>query len=257
MNLDWYNLLIIRIPYNFLSQWQLTAWASLLLTLFLLVLLLRFAPPSLASFARFVRITLTATIIVSLIHLVGGEIIRSPLILQLQLLRIWLIPTYLSFIAGAWLITRLWQKHLFYKFVSIIMFVMLVTNFGKIQISPIEFPHQNLREWDTLQIWAKNNTPQDSLFLTPPHRSGFRVHSQRSIVAEIKDGSSSLYSYQLAQEWQSRIANIHPLGSKSTAEILNLKHRYNVNYLVTFADQPHPSLTEIYRNSTFVVYQLQ
>ncbi len=256
MHPDWYNLLLTRTPYNFLSQWQPTGWASLGLTLFLLGLLLKFAPLSLTSFTKFIRLALITATLISLIHLVLGEIAHIPIILQLQLLRIWLIPTYLSFIAAAWLIIHFWHRNLWSRFLSLGLFVVLMTNFGKFRPGMIEFPGRNLREWDQLQLWIKNNTPVNSLILTPPQRIGFRIHSQRAIVAEIKDGSSGLYSQSLAQEWQRRISDLHWLPPKTTAEIIRLAQIYTADYLVTFRDFPHPSLTSVFQTQSFIIYQL-
>ena len=120
----------------------------------------------------------------------------------------------------------------------------------------IEWPHQNQREWDQVQFWIRDNTSKDSLILTPPHRSGFRVHSQRAIVAEIKDGSSGLYSFSFIQEWQRRISQLHWLPTKSTAEIIQIAQQYGADYFVTLKKFPHPSLTPLFQTETFVVYKL-
>jgi len=120
----------------------------------------------------------------------------------------------------------------------------------------LELPYRNQREWDQLQFWIRDNTPKDSLILTPPHRNGFRVHSQRAIVAEIKDGSSGLYSYPFALEWQRRISQLHPLPTKSTTEISQISKQYGADYLVTFRDFPHPSFTSVFQTETFIIYKL-
>lgn len=256
---SWYSVLAERISYNFVSLWQFGGWASLTLTLTLsaVFLLVSRRDSSVKLLANFLKASILTALAVTLIHVLLGEIARFAPILQLQLLRIWLIPTYLSFITSAWLIFYLWQQSLAHKLVSLFMFLFLFTNFGTIRPTPIEFPHHNYREWDQLQLWARDNTSPDSLFLTPPHRVGFRIHSQRSIVAEIKDGSSGLYSYPLAQEWQNRIADLHPLGPKSTAEIIKLAQKYAADYLVTFRGSLHPTLTPVFQTETFVVYNLR
>lgn len=254
----WYSLLADRIPYNFISLWQFGSWASLILTLSLSAafLLVSRRDSSVKLLTSFLKASILSALAITLVHIVLGEIIHFTPVLQLQLLRIWLIPIYLIFIASAWLIFHFWHQTFVYKLISLLLFLTLLTNFGAFRPTPIEFPHRNYREWDKLQNWVKNNTPPDSLWLTPPQRIGFRTHSQRAIVAEIKDGSSGLYSYQLAQEWQNRISDTHPLGPKSTAEILALAQKYGADYLVTFRDQPHSSLVPVFQTESFIIYEL-
>lgn len=238
MDQDWFNIVSQRLPYNLSLHWPFTAWIALAIPLAGIWLY-----PS--------RISLTAVItaiIVTLIHVVFGEIGKVALIFQLQLPRIWLIPTYLGYIAWAKTLTRRW--------ILVPLTLVLLFNFGKFRPSPIEWPHSYSREWDRLQLWARANTPTDSLWLTLPHRVGFRIHSQRAIVAEIKDGSSGLYSYDLAKTWQQRISDTHPLAFKSTAEIIKLKQKYQADYLVTFTDTIYNAFTPVFRTDTFVVYKL-
>lgn len=258
MSQTWYSLLADRIPYNFISLWQFGSWASLILTLSLSAafLLVSRRDSSVKLLTSLLKASILSALAITLVHVVLGEIIHFTPILQLQLLRIWLVPIYLIFIASAWLIVYLWNLVSAYKLISLVIFISLITNFGTIKPNLIEFPHRNYREWDQLQNWVKNNTPPDSLFLTPPQRIGFRIHSQRAIVAEIKDGSSGLYSYPLAQEWQNRISDTHPLGPKSTAEILSLNKKYAADYLVTFRDQLHPPLVPVFQTESFIIYEL-
>lgn len=255
---SWYSLLADRIPYNFISLWQFGSWTSLILTLTLSAafLLVSRRDSSVKLLTSLLKASILSALAITLVHVMLGEIIHFTPVLQLQLLRIWLIPIYLTFIASAWLIVYLWNLVFAYKLISLVIFISLITNFGTIKPNLIEFPHRNYREWDKLQNWVKNNTPPDSLFLTPPQRIGFRIHSQRAIVAEIKDGSSGLYSYPLAQEWQNRISDTHPLGPKSTAEILSLTKKYAADYLVTFRDQPHHSLVPVFQTESFIIYEL-
>lgn len=254
----WYSLLADRIPYNFISLWQFGSWANLILSLGLsgVFLLVSRRDSSVKLLTSFLKVSILSALATTLVHVVLGEIIHFTPVLQLQLLRIWLIPIYLTFIASAWLIFHFWHQTFGYKLISLLLFFILLTNFGAFRPTPIEFPHRNYREWDKLQNWVKNNTPPDSLWLTPPQRIGFRIHSQRAIVTEIKDGSSGLYSYPLAQEWQNRISDTHPLGPKSTAEILALAQKYGADYLVTFRDQPHPPLVPVFQTESFIIYEL-
>lgn len=238
MDQDWFNIVSQRLPYNLSLHWPLAAWIAL-------------AIPLVGIWLYPSRLTITAVItaaIVTLVHVIFGEIGKVALIFQLQLPRIWLIPTYLGYIAWAKTLTRRW--------ILIPLTLVLLFNFGKFVPSAIEWPHSYSREWDQLQIWVKANTPPDSLFLTLPHRVGFRIRSQRAIVAEIKDGSSGLYSYDLAKTWQQRISDTHPLAFKSTAEIIKLEQKYQADYLVTFNNTIYKDFTPVFKTDTFTIYKL-
>lgn len=238
MDQDWFNIVSQRLPYNLSLHWPLAAWIVL-------------AIPLVGIWLYPSRLAITAVItavIVTLVHVIFGEIGKVALIFQLQLPRIWLIPTYLGYIAWAKILARRWFL--------LPLALVLLFNFGRFRPSPIEWPRSYPREWDRLQLWAKANTPTDSLWLTLPHRVGFRIHSQRAIVAEIKDGSSGLYSYDLAKTWQQRISDTHPLAFKSAAEIIKLKQKYQADYLVTFNQVIYQDFTPIFKTDTFVIYKL-
>jgi hypothetical protein len=53
-------------------------------------------------------------------------------------------------------------------------------------------PYEKRGDWIGVQLWAKENTPIDAMFITPPYLQGFRIYSERGAVAEWKDDSSIL-----------------------------------------------------------------
>ncbi|OGY17006.1 MAG: hypothetical protein A2784_04175 [Candidatus Chisholmbacteria bacterium RIFCSPHIGHO2_01_FULL_48_12] len=233
---QWHQILTDRMPYLFLSDWSIVHWLSL--GLFLLPVILRLKYP-LVQAVFFTTITLT------LIYFIFSETIPVTFLIQLQPLRIW---TFLVFLAPILLVDLDFRLAL--VTLILLIFIKLPSSFK------LELPHQNQREWDQLQLWIRDNTSKDSLILTPPHRNGFRIHSKRAIVAEIKDGSSGLYSYPFALEWQRRISQLHPLPTKSTPEISRIARQYGADYLVTFADFPHSSFTPVFQTKNFIIYQL-
>ena len=236
MPLKWQQILINRLPYLFLSHWSIFEWLGLLLILLPILLQLK-TPPVKAIFFT--------TIIFTLFYFVFSELLPLTPLIQLQPLRLWL---FLVLLAPILLVD------LDFKLGLVALALLIITRFPS--SLPIELPYQNHREWDQLQFWVRDNTPKDSLILTPPHRSGFRVHSQRAIVAEIKDGSSGLYSYPFALEWQQRISQLHPLPTKSTPEISQIAQQHGADYLITFRDFPHPSFTSVFQTETFIIYKL-
>jgi GH35 family endo-1,4-beta-xylanase len=62
--------------------------------------------------------------------------------------------------------------------------------------------------WVAAQNWARENTPTDALFLTPTDRSGFRIHSERSVVVEWRDGTQLFFSGAFASDWWKRMSDV-------------------------------------------------
>ena len=85
---DWFDIVGQRLPYNLVSYWPLTAWIALAIPLVGIWLY-----PS-----RLAVISVITAVVVTLIHIVFGEIFPVALIFQLQLPRIWLIPNFLGYI---------------------------------------------------------------------------------------------------------------------------------------------------------------
>lgn len=255
---SWWQILLSRIPYNFLQTWKLSGWGSIGITLVLLLLNLRTKPSSELN-KKIIHSGIGIALMVTIVHLLTVEILKLSVFTQLQLLRIWLWPTILSLIVTSDLIVKLLRKKSpINTAVAVVLLASLYTNFGHVRTTAaIEWPHSNKNDWIAVQEWIKKNTPTDAIILTPPHRNGFRIYSQRSIVGEIKDGSSSLYSWELASLWQQRLSDVHPLGNKTTIEIKKLAQKYHADYFVAFTDDPiYRNLPELFRTKTLVVYKL-
>ena len=258
---NWYQILISRVSYNFASRWQPSGWASLAIAVIIGSIFFfnyhRSRDQDKAKFANLLKKVFLIAITVTIGQIFLAEFIKLTLIIQLQLLRIWLIPVYLAFIAAGRLITDMWDtKKTVVRITALLLFLILTTNFGRTKIQPVELPQGPKREWDYLQKWVRDNTPQDALFITPATRVGFRIHSRRAIVGEIKDGSAGLYSYNLATSWQERINDLGLINLKTEAEILKLKEKYRADYLVTFKPQSFQRFIPIYKTETFIVYKL-
>lgn len=256
---SWLSIVKARQPYNFLPNWKLSGWGSLLIPLTLadiFIVTSKFNKSSSKKLTQALTLSTIVAIIVTCIHYIAGETAQIALVLQFQLLRVWLVPVYLSYIAAANLAVNLLNKNsIALRVISGLICVGVVFNFGKIAHAKIEVPHQSEREWDQLQLWVKTHTPENSVIITPVTRTGFRIHSHRAIVGEIKDGSSGLYSHQLANNWQQRINDLGLL-IKTEAEIINLKTKYHADYLVTFIPQNYSSFEKIHQTKTFIVYKL-
>jgi GH35 family endo-1,4-beta-xylanase len=64
--------------------------------------------------------------------------------------------------------------------------------------------------WEDVQRAARARTPRDALILTPPLSAGFRIHSERSIVGEWRDGTQQFFSPVFAERWWTRMRALRP-----------------------------------------------
>ncbi len=68
----------------------------------------------------------------------------------------------------------------------------------------------NLRAdpWVAAQDWARQNTPSGSVFLTPDRVGGFRIHSERPVICEWRDGTQAYFSADFGKKWWDTLKKI-------------------------------------------------
>ena len=125
--------------------------------------------------------------------------------------------------------------------------------------------------WADVQRWARDCTPTDALLLTPPQQGGFRVHSQRAIVGEWRDGTQLYFSAAFASPWWERMNALQPgmvvdldgnsllsrgraLGRLDDAEVMGLAKRYGADHVVLPSGDGRSLLKE-YDNGSWAVYR--
>jgi len=125
--------------------------------------------------------------------------------------------------------------------------------------------------WLAAQRWAYRHTPLDAVFLTPAQMNGFRVHSQRAIVGEWRDGTQLYFSAKFAQPWWERMQALQPglrvapdgqrllvqgrsISQLDDAQILALANQFSASYAVLAAATPR-KLVEVYRNAKWAIYR--
>jgi len=122
------------------------------------------------------------------------------------------------------------------------------------------------RNWLDMQLYVKNNLPQNALLLVPydMEMGGFRIFSERPIVVSYRDCGIIGFDYAAAIEWQSRIRDIENfkvlIAGSLTQALKNAIEKYGVNYIVfmRYADPGANTLLEpIYQNETFALYQVK
>ena len=141
--------------------------------------------------------------------------------------------------------------------------ILLIASLLAVYVVPSAYrrfhPENRYREsWRDVQIWAKENTPKDALFLTPPNNTGFRIFSQRPIVGEWKDGTQQYFDADYSYEWWRRMQDLRSsdwanMGEKRYVE---LAKKYGASYLVLPA-KVSLNLRKEYENGGYSVYQFE
>jgi len=118
---------------------------------------------------------------------------------------------------------------------------------------PGRMPHS---DWIDVQHWCRANTPIDSMFFVPPDIQGFRVHSQRAIVGDWKDGAPCVFSERYANKWWKRMEELRGYDSFDETRFNQLKEKYEASFAVTKKSQKL-NYPIVYQNDGFVVYELR
>lgn len=132
--------------------------------------------------------------------------------------------------------------------------------------------------WMDVQLWAKHNTPQDTLFITPPHlwglyESEWRVFSERSTVSTLSELLEAAFVPEYIDYWRPRFEALAPGAlaqlegdffadvqrvaaayyGLSDAALLAAAAEYSAAYIVV--EKPHTRAWPIvYENAEYVVY---
>lgn len=99
--------------------------------------------------------------------------------------------------------------------------------------------------------FARENTPQDTVFLTPPYWGGFRILAERAIVVDFK---AFPFQEPAMLEWQQRLLDCYgrPVATGFAAipemtrnyeritdgTILSLQNKYGITYAVLYIETP-------------------
>ncbi len=138
------------------------------------------------------------------------------------------------------------------------------------------FPQRT--DWYDAQVWARNNTPKDALFITPPqiysfYDSTWRVYSGRSTVVLFSDLTDVIYTPGYLETWRRRFDDLAPgafaqfrgdffenlaitasaFNSLSSADLQRIANKYGAEYLV----MEKPNLRDfrvVYENARYIIY---
>lgn len=136
--------------------------------------------------------------------------------------------------------------------------------------------------WREAQVWARENTPKNAMFIAPPYMWGFyesewRVFSERPMVAALSDLLQIALSLDSERSWTPRFEDLAPgalaqfrgnffdnvgitaraFYTLSDADWTRLAEKYGASYLVL--EKPHRSakFPVVYENSQFFIYRLR
>jgi GH35 family endo-1,4-beta-xylanase len=130
------------------------------------------------------------------------------------------------------------------------------------------------RAWMAVQGFAREHTATNAVFLVPPRVGGFRVYSERAVVAEWRDGTQQFFSPAYAAEWWQRMQDLEPglayspdgrrqLSAGAGIETLSpdaaiaLCQRYGADYLVLPRTEDGYPLVGVYSNAQWLVCRPQ
>jgi hypothetical protein len=108
---------------------------------------------------------------------------------------------------GIWIVSRLdldnWLRTAIFG-LGLLVTGLLVT------ASYTTLVRDNLRSdpWVAAQEWARQNTPTGSVFLTPDRIGGFRIHSERPVICEWRDGTQAYFSADFAKRWWETLTQV-------------------------------------------------
>jgi hypothetical protein len=130
--------------------------------------------------------------------------------------------------------------------------------------------------WVDVQRWAKENTPADAIFLTPPQtaKGGFRVFSERPVVCEWRDGTQLYFSGDFDEQWWKRLnavgdlmldtAGRHIVSRRSLDDLpdgrlMELARDFGAKYIVLPKDAKKNGreLSKVFENARWAVYRPQ
>ncbi|MGB4596031.1 MAG: DUF6798 domain-containing protein [Anaerolineaceae bacterium] len=135
-------------------------------------------------------------------------------------------------------------------------------------------------DWRSAQDWARENTPKDTLFITPPYifwhyESDWRVFSERGTVVTISESLELHYDPAFTEEYVTRMNDVAPgaiekfnsnyndtfrytqeaFETLEDADFSGLAQKYGADYLVLPNTTPS-DLPIVYQNPTYSIYQL-
>ncbi|MDY6872692.1 MAG: DUF6798 domain-containing protein [Chloroflexota bacterium] len=212
----------------------------------------------------------------------SGEIDRGRfLILALSFVLLFTpLLTILIYYLDRWLAHKDIKPAWLLVLITAIQTVTVIAGLASQIWAPGYYIHGPQSDWRRVQDWARVNTPQDAMFISPPQIFGhytpdWRVFSERgtvfttpelmeipfapSFIPSIKERLSAVAPGALAQFDGDYIKTLELTGkayyTNSREDFIKLACEYQADYLVVESSHPYNFLT-VYQNDGFFVYHL-
>lgn len=259
-----------------------------------------------------VRHFIFAAIGILIVELITARWLPVTIIIQLQIVRVGIFillfgnlyfinylittkrPLFFSFITvipgsaivplTVWLVQRRFTSTIVLKSLIIIAligfvgFMNLAWFLGIWRPGIYVFPQKD--PYYDVQLWARNNTSKNSMFITPPYPwflydYGWRTGSERSTIAEFGDIAEIALNPQYLPIWLPRFEALAPGAleqfrgnifenrdivrkayySLSTQNVRRVAQKYGASYFVV--EKPYSyDFPEVYENNTYRVYKI-
>lgn len=253
---EWLSIAQIRDRFVFPQYWKLRSFISVLIFYFYYLLFLlrkriiNYKEKLDSNTSQFIYTVIIVTLTLPMILILLSEFLPITMLIQLELARSLVIFSYMAIVCFAYFTYLIitYRIRIFLKFFFIALFIVSIVWNNTIQyrIDP---------DWIDIQLWSKNNTDINSLFLTNPNEKGFRIYSNRAIVGEYKDGGPVLFSYEYALEWDNRMKIISDFDKFTENNFLEVRKTFPYDYLVV-ANNKRLNFKKIYQNKSYVVYHV-
>ncbi len=132
----------------------------------------------------------------------------------------------------------------------------------------------DMHPWVDVQLYARDHTPKDALFIVPPYLAGFTVFSKRSILGDWLVGATCVWGdNDYASEWLARMRMIgwdnfqdkegwsdarRGYTTLSTDKFVEAAEKYNATHLVfEKVGNKRLKLPLIFENKQFILYFVQ
>lgn len=242
---SWLSIIRFRNSYAFADLWSNKTWMHFALLM---------TPGFLYSFAyrkemlskTFAYLTLIS-VVISLFHFIFVVIHPLEKIIQLQLLRFWLYPAFVSLLCLAVMIDKFGRRNK--------RAILAATTFLLALLYSRNIHEQLSASWVDTAEWVRSNTSPDCIVLSPFERKGFRVLSERAITGEYKDGALSFYSSEFARQWHERLKSLSNTPDLTDDEVIELQKKYGFHYVVE-QRKTSRSFPRVHQNTEFNIYQL-
>lgn len=259
-----------------------------------------------------------AGITILLVQLVASYMAPSGLIIAAQITRVGVFIVLFCYMYGAYYTAQLFEKHkahvfltwvvgLLLSFSPLVLFILYVLRkkiesfqiarfcmvlMGIVYVISLTlalyfklwspgiyvFPQKNT--FNDVQLWAKTNTPKDTMFITPPEKfwiydTEWRVLSERSTVSTISELLEAAFDPNYIKYWKPRFADVAPGAlaqfkgnfydnllytkqayySLSTNQLVTIARKYKATYIVIQKPYVH-NLPVAYENNDYLVYSI-